>query len=114
MKIIFSLIIVGFLFSCAAPKPLYNWGDYENLSYKAVKSNEDADIQNLMLALNTISKNTTTATSGRVPPGVCADYGYFLMKKGKVEEGKKWMIKEKELYPESAVFIDRILIMTEL
>jgi hypothetical protein len=44
-----------------------------------------------------------------VPPGVCADYGYLLLRQGKIEEGKALLAKETVLYPESKKFIDRIL-----
>ena len=43
------------------------------------------------------------------PPGVCADYGYLLIKKGEVEKGKELLVKETILYPESKLFIDMIL-----
>lgn len=112
-KFISSVIILALLSSCAPKtKPLYYWGDYENISYKAVKSNEQNDFDNLLLSFDDIAKNTTKGTSGKIPPGICADFGYFLIKNGKAEEGKQWLVREKELYPESTVFIDQILKMT--
>ena len=44
-----------------------------------------------------------------VPPGLCAEYGYMLIKQNKIEEGKKLLQKEVVLYPESEVFIKTIL-----
>lgn len=110
--IIYFALIVTMLASCAPKtKPLYYWGDYENISYKAVKSNEKNDYDNLLLSFDDIAKNTAKGTSGKIPPGICADFGYFLMQNGKEEEGKQWLMKEKELYPESSTFIDQILKM---
>ena len=48
-----------------------------------------------------------------VSPGVYADYGFFLLQKGKMKEAKENLNKEIVLYPESKVFIDRILKMIE-
>ena len=48
-----------------------------------------------------------------MPPGVYADYGYILLQIGKTDEGKELLMKEVELYPESKIFIDRILKMLE-
>lgn len=116
MRIVFALgaISIGLLVSsCTTTKPLYYWGDYENQAYKVVKSNEQQDIQSLMASYTEIANGTAKGSSGKVPPGVCADLGFFLMRQGKVEEGKKWLLREKETYPESSVFIDRILTMAE-
>jgi len=44
-----------------------------------------------------------------VQPGICAEYGYLLIKQGKREEGLQLLKKEIELYPESKVFITRII-----
>jgi hypothetical protein len=43
-----------------------------------------------------------------VPPGACAEYGYLLIKEGKDQDGLMYLDKEQALYPESAVFIQRI------
>jgi len=47
------------------------------------------------------------------PPGLYADYAFILLQIGKTEEGKTFLLKEVELYPESKTFIDRILKMLE-
>lgn len=46
---------------------------------------------------------------GKVPPGFNAEYGYQLYKEGKKEEGLKYLNKEIEDYPESKVYISRII-----
>ena len=50
---------------------------------------------------------------GAVPPGIYADYGFILLQANRTEEGKAMLLKEISLYPESKVFIERILKMTE-
>ena len=52
-------------------------------------------------------------TRQSVPPGIYADYGFILLQMNKTEEGKTMLQKEIESYPESKIFIDRILNMLE-
>ena len=116
MKISFMIGVMSIgllMMSCTTTNPLYYWGDYENLAYKVVKGNEQQDVQTLMASYNDIVNGKAKGSSGKIPPGVCADLGFFLMRQGKVEEGKKWLMREKEIYPESSVFVDRILTMAE-
>ena len=114
MRVVISLLLLAILSSCVTvPKPIYYWGAYEDLSYKAVKGNEEADFQKLMVSFTDIAKNTAKGSSGKIPPGICGDFGFFLMRQGKTQEGKQWLLKEKALYPESTIFIDSILKMAE-
>ena len=50
----------------------------------------------------------STKRGDKVPPGIYAEYGFFFFKEGEYEEAKKYFSLEKELYPESSVFMDRI------
>lgn len=107
-----GLLIIGagllLLASCAPQKTLYNWGKYQEASYKYVKTDTDEDREKLVKAYEYIINNQK---EGRqvVPPGIYADYGYLLVKHGKKEEGLKLMKMEIALYPESEVFIGRII-----
>lgn len=116
MKPINSIAVVLLLLaSCksASKMPMYYWSSYDDRTYRVIKSNEAKDIQKLMETYNEILMNDAKSSRAMPPPGVCADYGFFLVKEGKADEGKKWLEKEKQLYPESVIFIDRILKMTE-
>ena len=46
-----------------------------------------------------------------MPPGIYADYGFVLLQSGKTEEGNAMLEKEISLYPESKIFIARIIKM---
>lgn len=137
-----KLLCVGALFlmlgSCSSPKSLYSWGkngyagignptSYElavNYYYRT-KSQESmvklADVYEYMIA-------HPGGTSQRVPPGIYAEYGYFLMQpdvqtalqdsKNKdvkmapeelYNKGVRLINKEIELYPESGVFLTPLL-----
>jgi hypothetical protein len=109
-----ALIIVTVLLiaSCSTQKPLYTWGNYESTSYNYLKNSDEKSTQELIENYQKIIE-IQKGTRGVIPPGVCADYGFLLLQEGKTEEGKKMLMKEIALYPESKIFIERILKMTE-
>ncbi len=113
MRNIFIITISTLLLaSCASgPKPLYNWGRYENVSYGYLKTKNDKTTKALLEDYKKImvKQNGSRKT---VPPGVNADYGFLLIQSGKTAEGRTYLEKEIALYPEAKVFIDRILLMT--
>ncbi|MCX2838115.1 DUF4810 domain-containing protein [Salinimicrobium sp. MT39] len=112
-KIILLFSVVILAMSCSAPKQLYSWEKYEAASYNYIKNSDEASLVALLENYEkVISKQK--GTRGVVPPGIHADYGFILMKTGRLAEGKDMLAKEIQLYPESKIFIDRILKMTEL
>ena len=96
------------LASCTSQKSLYNWGKYQEASYQYVKTDTDQSFEKLLKAYEYVINNQK---EGRqvVPPGIYADYGFLLVKRGKTEEGLKLMKMEVALYPESSVFVGRII-----
>jgi hypothetical protein len=100
------------LSSCTVQKPLYSWAKYETASYNYLKNSDEKSTQALIENYQKIIEKQT-GTRKVPPPGVYADYGYVLLQIGKTTEGKALLIKETELYPESKIFIDRILKMLE-
>jgi hypothetical protein len=105
--VILSLISL-MMASCTQQKALYNWGKTQETTYQYMKKGTEKDMENLLQAYQYVVDNQK---GGRktVPPGIYADYGFLLIKQGKVEEGLKLMKMEAALYPESAVFIERII-----
>ena len=73
---------------------------------------DEKSTENLIKSYQQIIKKQE-GTRKTVPPGIYADYGFILLQSGKTEEGKEMLIKEISLYPESKVFIERILKMFE-
>lgn len=107
-----AFFAVAFLSGCASTNgkiPLYNWSSYTQDTYKYIKEGEEDNIETLLTTYQWIFDNQTGTIRESVPPGVCADYGYLLVRAGRVEEGKELLKKEKELYPESARFVDSVL-----
>jgi len=109
-KIIISFAFIALFASCTGPQQLYSWGKYEKTSYDYLKKSDEVSTQ-LMLEDYQKIINKQTGTRGVVPPGIYADYGFLLIQGGKKEEGEAMLLKEIALYPESSVFIERIIKM---
>ena len=105
---VFGLFCLLLTACVSTPKPLYSWGNYQENMYGYVKTNTDKSLVELMNTYQVIIEKQTGERQ-TVPPGICADYGYLLYKQGKTEEGLSFLKKEIALYPESAVFISRII-----
>ena len=87
---------------------MYSWGNYEQTAY-AVAQNPTPE---RLRALGMVYEKLITQPEGlrkMPPPGLCAEYGYLLAKQGDTERGVKLLEKEAELYPESAVFVRRLI-----
>lgn len=111
-----SLITILFLISsCGAPSTLYTWGNkkkynYHNASYNYLKVSDEKSINALKASyINIIEKQRGTRNT--VPPGIYADYGFLLVSIDETEKGIQMLKQEMVLYPESKVFITRILNM---
>jgi len=108
-----ALLLLAALGSCAPQVlPLYTWGSYEQDSYNYLHKANEESIQNLLLAYQEVIENQEGSRE-TTPPGICADYGFLLLQLDRVAEGKAMLEKEIELYPESKVFVDRILKLIE-
>lgn len=113
MKKIIILSLSVFIFTaCTMQRPLYTWANYENASYSYLKNSDDKASQDLILSYKTIIEKQR-GSRGVVPPGIYADYGFILLQANKTAEGKAMLLQEIALYPESQIFIQRILKMTE-
>lgn len=110
MKKIGVLVCLVFLAaSCTTTsKSLYTWNDYEQASYRYYKNQTPEDTEKLMKTYQAMI-NKPKGSRKVAPPGIHAEYGYFLLQENKKEEGIAMLQKEKELYPQSAKFMDRLI-----
>ena len=107
-KILLLVIIVFGCISCGTSTKLYDWNGYDDAVYKYINKADEKSVESLIKVYEKLIK-TSGGTRQTPPPGVCADYGYLLLKNGKIKEGKALLMQEIALYPESKQFIDRIL-----
>lgn len=104
-----SLLALTLLVGCAQQqKPLYYWGDYENLIYSMYTEPGAAD-PDMQIQKLTTDIEQAHAKALPIAPGIHAHLGYMYVLKGNIESAKAEFMKEKQLYPESAQFIDGML-----
>lgn len=109
---IFTTLLASVLIGCVATPNLYNWNKYNDRSYGYLKNADDTSIEGLLAVYESIINNPS-GTRNVPPPGVMADYGFFLIQKNEVEKGRVLLEKEMATYPESRPFVERILKMLE-
>jgi hypothetical protein len=109
--LVFFLAMV--LTSCTSTNNiLYNWGDYEKASYEYLNKSDEKSAERLAKRYQEII-NYQNNIRAVVPPGVYADYGFLLTQEGNTQLGKEMLRKEIALYPESEIFINRVLKIIE-
>ena len=99
--------------SCLTPKNLYRWYNYSGKYYLYLKDADEKSFDELMKTYQKIFQDQRKSVRKTVPPGIYADYAYILLENGEIDEAKEMFEKEIELYPESEVFIRRILAKLE-
>lgn len=107
---LFRLVLVILLFpGCATkPKPLYYWGEYEDLVYAMYVAPGEADTLT-QVAKITEDIQKTHDNGQRVPPGIHAHLGYLYFLLGNTGASLAELETEKQLYPESTVFVNRVI-----
>lgn len=98
------------LSSCGSKKELslYSWYNYENATYNYSKTPSDENYAKLVNQYNALVQSQG-GSRGVVQPGMLAEFGYVLCKKGKVQEGIEYLKKEIATYPESAPYVSKII-----
>ena len=142
MKRLLILVIASLMLaSCGVTSSsLYYWGGtqnkttaYEDLAYKNYDKQTPESVCKLICMYEDIVSNPGGSRM-MPPPGICAEYGYMLLKPENAEifakhatsaqkmtfsatdyasffpeRGKEMMLKEVEFYPESAKFINPLV-----
>jgi hypothetical protein len=98
-----ALLMMG----CATPT-LYSWGHYEELIYASYaapgKVSPEMQVEKLEQ-----DYQKARAENKRMPPGFHAHLGYLYVQLGKLDQARQEFETEKAEFPESAVFMDRLL-----
>ncbi|HWR73665.1 MAG TPA: DUF4810 domain-containing protein [Nitrospirota bacterium] len=108
VKILFPvLMLAAALAGCAKPL-LYQWGSYEEQVYTMYsdpgKISPEEQLQHL-------EQDYQAARSANrpVPPGYHAHVGYLYFQLGKADQALQSFETEKALFPESTVYMDRLI-----
>jgi hypothetical protein len=73
-----------------------------------MKGHEKEVLEKHIIELEKIILDSETKQQ-RVAPGIYAEYAQLLYETNKPSEAKKYFLLEKQTYPESSIFIDRVL-----
>lgn len=142
-KLLIAVVIVTMFASCTSNGYLYNWGRphnsdnftrYDELSYNLYDKQSPENICELVCFYDYLVTHPGGARNV-VPPGICAEYGYLLLKPETAgifaqyasrsqrstfgnagdftgifhDKGIEMLEREIELYPESKTFLTPIL-----
>jgi hypothetical protein len=109
-SLIIGLSILIFIsIGCAAQQQsIYYWGDYSGSLYKVHKDPNETNIGEHQALLENIIKESESRNL-RVPPGVYAELGYIYSLKKYTNEAIGFFNKEKQIYPESTIFMDNLI-----
>lgn len=108
MKPVHLLFIFSLFSSCGSTSELYSWEKYDKTVYQYYSDPSDKSTLDLKQSYIEIIRKAKKKKR-LIPPGICADYGYLLLRDGFPSVAKKYLEMEVILYPESAVFIQQIL-----
>ena len=102
----YLIVVAGLLFlsGCAA-KTHYVWSDYDTKFYKYYQNPSERD--EFVLQLKEVLDECES--SGRVPPGIYAEYGYMMYEQGNSLQAVMYYQKESDKWPESKVFMSKMI-----
>lgn len=112
---LYASLILASLISCGTSKNLYSWNNYDKSSYEYLKKLDEESLVAFETSLKEIIepkprfKQSSKNEIPSIAPGICAEYGYILLKRGNKKEAIAMFKKEIILFPESKIFVDRIL-----
>jgi hypothetical protein len=99
------LVSCSIMIGCSTSKPLYYWGDYEELIYQMYIEPGAADSATQVAKLKEDINKASTAGKP-VPPGLHAHLGYMYFLQSDTHAAVLEFEMEKKLFPESTKFVD--------
>lgn len=103
-----GLALATLLTGCAGPRMIYSWGHYEPLIY-TMYAKPDKATPEIQVARLAEDFEKAKSKNKPMPPGWHAHLGYLYYQMGKPAEARRAFQTEKANFPESAVFMDRLL-----
>jgi len=103
------LLALSVLSGCVqAPPTIYQWGSYEEQIYAMYTDPGKVPVENQLQNLES-DLQSIKASNGVAPPGFHAHLGYLYFQTGKPDQALQSFETEKSLYPESTVFMNRLI-----
>lgn len=101
-------LLAGLFFVGCAPQAMYYYGNYSQTLYSFKKTMNEKTLTRHTQELEKIIKESKKRNLP-VPPGIYAELGYIHYKAKKTKDAAALFQKESALYPESRVFMDRLI-----
>jgi hypothetical protein len=89
------------------PKPLYLWEAFAQQQYQTLLR-EKFDAAGQIIALEAQAEKSR-ASGAALPPGFRAHLGMLKLETGDVTQARELWLAEKQAFPESSPYIDRLL-----
>jgi hypothetical protein len=88
------------------PATMYHWNGYDEALYRHYRDPQDrvAYVESLQVIIAEADQRGL-----RVPPGVCAEYGYALYEEGRPREAVAWFQRERDEWPESRILMEKMI-----
>ena len=90
------------------PQMIYSWGSYEDLVYASYLSPQDLPAEKQVELLEK-DYQLARSTNQRLPPGWHAHLAALYFEVGKPDQAHQELLTEKAEFPESGVFVDRLI-----
>ena len=109
-KLFLPFFLAVFCTACAIQKPqqIYYWGSYEQQIYAMYsapgKSSPEQQLEKLEA-----DYQKARAANKPVPPGYNAQVGFLYFQLGKTDQALKSFETEVALFPESKIYMDRLI-----
>ena len=105
------IVLLGFLtttlIACQS-RSLYSWGSYESSIHRFYNSEGGFQIER---DIERLSHEISRTPAEKIPPGKAAHLGYLYALQGDHAVAENYFKMERSLFPESQVFIDRVIDM---
>jgi len=102
------LLLLWVAAACTSTRGLYGWGAYDDSVHDVIVDEGSVDLdREIQRMVELVEK--AVSLSRRVPPGLHAHLGYLYYLRGDVDSATAAFLSEKEIYPESTVFVDGLL-----
>jgi hypothetical protein len=103
LKVLTIALPLLFLTGCA--ESLFHWGKYEDSLVERYIENDTTQTETHLRETFTEAETTQK----HIPPGIYADYGFMLYKRGDKSSAISYFQKEKALYPEASFFMNKLI-----
>ncbi|WFQ78374.1 DUF4810 domain-containing protein [Xenorhabdus sp. SF857] len=102
------LLVAESLVGCVnAPKTIYEWGNYQSTLYQYYQQDKTGPQEQLQALQKVVEQ--AKAKDNPVPPGLHAQMGLLYSNIGNIEDAFQQFEIEKNLFPESAPYMDFLL-----